>query len=120
MDLRVVGIPNVERSRLSLQRARISDRGRAQIFRQKIEIRSWILRQPKWPVRPVHEPFSTQRAQQVREMILRWTPDPREIPKHAPLLLRGEAPVHFLDQLTARSSDHQLHALICARERTHM
>ena len=53
-------------------------------------------------------------------MILRRTPDPREIPKHAPLLFGSEPPVHLLDQLTAGAGDHELHALACAPERTHV
>ena len=48
-----------ENRTLFLERPCIGDRGRAQIFRKKIEIRSWNLHQPKRLVRPVQEPIST-------------------------------------------------------------
>ena len=95
----------LEDTTLSLEGPCIADHDSAQILREKIEIRSWILRQSKRPVRTVHEPFSTERAQQVREVIFRRTPDPREIPEHTPLLFGSEPPVHFLDQISARTSD---------------
>ena len=87
---------------LPRERTCIADHGTAQILREKIEIRSRILHQPKRPVRPVHEPLGTHRAQKVSEMILRRAPDPGEIPEHAPLFFGREPPVHLLRSAPGR------------------
>src|SRR5947209_10958260 len=51
------------------------------------------------------------------EMVLRWTPDPREIPPDSPLLIGGKAPVHLFEQLASRTRHDQANSLSRSRER---
>ena len=100
------------------ERGGVGDRrARAAIIGQQIEIRARILCEAKRPVRAVHKALGADRAQQVREVVFRGTPDPREVPEHAPLLVRREAPVGLLEQLTTGAGHDEPHRVARPRER---
>src|SRR5258708_25311903 len=82
----------------------------AQIDRQQIEIGARILREPKWPVCSVHEALRSYGAEQMREMVLRGTPDPGEVPVDTPLLFRRQTPMCLLEYVTSGSGDDESHA----------
>src|SRR5262249_14919067 len=58
----------------------------AHIIGKQIEVRAWRLRQSQWPLRPEQKTFSADRSEQLGQLILRRTPDPRNVPEHSLLL----------------------------------
>ncbi len=52
-------------------------------------------------------------------MILGRTPDPRDVPEDAALLVRREAPVHFFDHVARRGGHDEPNRIARARERSH-
>ncbi len=62
-------------------------------------------------MRSIDEALTTHGAQQMREVIFRRTPDPREIPVDATLLIGRQPPMRFLQHLSTGTDDYQSHGL---------
>src|SRR5437764_2753925 len=88
----------------------------AHVLWKQVEIGARILHKTERPLRAKHETARADGAKELRKLILRRTPDPRNVPQHALLLARRQSPVHFLDHVATGGRHDETHSIARARE----
>src|SRR6185437_15653895 len=95
----------------------VSELSITQVMWKQLEIRAWCLHESQRPRTAEHEALRADGAKQMPKLLLRRTPDPRDVPPQPGLLLPCESPVHFLDQRAPRTRHDHANAIIRAHDR---
>src|SRR5690606_18831590 len=89
------------------------------VRREQLEIGARRLDEPQWPLGAEHEPPRPDRSEELREVVLRWSPDPGDVPEQPRLLIGRQPPVHFLYHVLPRPGDDEPGEVAGTRELAH-